>query len=714
MIQILRYLKQSKIAVLMTILLLIVQAICDLALPSYTSDLVDVGIQQGGIADAVPEEMRSGTRDRLMLFMEEEDVRTFEAAYSPADRGRYVLNRMSREEREALSAMLSVPMAFMAELESQGMKLAELDAALAAGVITKADILAMKEEALSAMGDLAGSLMEQRAVIRVREEYEALGLDTGAIRNRYLWITGGKMIGVTVVMMGTSILAGLIASITAGKVGRDLRARVFRKVVSFGNAEMDQFSTASLITRSTNDIQQVQMVIVLLLRMVLYAPILGIGGVLKVLGTDTGMSWIIGVALVAVSILIGVLVGIAMPKFKRMQALVDRLNLVSREILTGISVIRAFSREKHEERRFSDANRDLMQTQLFTNRVMVFMFPGMSLIMNGVMLMIVWFGASGIERGNLQVGDMIAFMTYTLLIVMSFMMLTMVSIMLPRAVVAAGRIEEVLRAEPSVVDPAVNRDEEKDWKGVIEFRNVSFRFPGAGHDALEGISFTARPGETTAIIGGTGSGKSTLANLILRFYDVTEGQVTIDGVDVRELSQQKLRSLIGFVPQRAVLFSGTIASNLKFGGDDISDEAMREAARIAQAESFVTAKEEGYESHIAQGGTNVSGGQKQRLSIARAIAKEPRIYIFDDSFSALDYKTDAQLRRALHDKVRESTVIIIAQRISTIMHAEQIIVLDDGKVAGIGTHDELLRTCEAYREIARSQLSGLAAGMEEG
>jgi len=513
-------------------------------------------------------------------------------------------------------------------------------------------------------------------------------------------------------MIIASSLAGLIASITSAKVGRDLRGRVFRKVVSFGSAEMDKFSTASLITRSTNDIQQVQMVIVMLLRMVMYAPILGIGGVLKVFGTDTGMSWIIGVALAAVSLLIGVLVGVAMPKFKRMQVLVDRLNLVSREILTGISVIRAFSREKHEEQRFAGANRDLMRTQLFTNRVMTFMFPGMSLIMNGVMLTIVWFGAHRIEEGNLQVGDMIAFISYTIMIIMSFMMLTMVSIILPRAAVAAGRIEEVLRTEPSISDPAEGEDGRSDWQGVVEFRDVAFRFPGAERNALEGISFTARPGQITAVIGGTGSGKSTLVNLIPRFHDVTEGRITIDGVDIRRLRQKTLRSLIGYVPQRAVLFSGTIASNLKFGGDDIPDDAMREAARIAQAEPFILEKEGGYDSPIAQGGGNVSGGQKQRLSIARAIAKRPKIFIFDDSFSALDYKTDAMLRKALNEKVKDATVIIVAQRISTIMHAEQIIVLDDGRVAGIGTHDELLATCPAYQEIARSQLSGMAAGLE--
>jgi ATP-binding cassette subfamily B protein len=713
MLAIVRHLKHSKTAILLTVLLLVVQAACDLALPAYTSELVDVGIQQGGIASAVPERISEQTMNRVKLFMEEADERTFAEAYVPDGDGVYALAARNADEVDVLNGIVAVPLAIVAELEVSGEnRLAELEQALAAGLISKTELLAMKDEALSELGDLAGSMMEQRAILRVQAEYEALGMDLGRIRNRYLWKVGGMMLGVTFIMIIASSLAGLIASITSAKVGRDLRGRVFRKVVSFGSAEMDKFSTASLITRSTNDIQQVQMVIVMLLRMVMYAPILGIGGVLKVFGTDTGMSWIIGVALAAVSLLVGVLVGIAMPKFKRMQVLVDRLNLVSREILTGISVIRAFSREKHEEQRFAGANRDLMRTQLFTNRVMTFMFPGMSLIMNGVMLMIVWFGAHSIEKGNLQVGDMIAFISYTIMIIMSFMMLTMVSIMLPRAAVAAGRIEEVLRTEPSITDPAEGEDGRNDWQGVVEFRDVAFRFPGAERNALEGISFTARPGQITAVIGGTGSGKSTLVNLIPRFHDVTEGRIMIDGVDIRRLSQKTLRSLIGYVPQRAVLFSGTIASNLKFGGDDIPDDAMREAARIAQAEPFILEKEGGYDSPIAQGGGNVSGGQKQRLSIARAIAKRPKIFIFDDSFSALDYKTDAMLRKALTEKVKDATVIIVAQRISTIMHAEQIIVLDDGRVAGIGTHDELLAACPAYQEIARSQLSGVAAGLE--
>lgn len=514
------------------------------------------------------------------------------------------------------------------------------------------------------------------------------------------------MLAYSVVMMAAAILVGLLASKIGARLGLNLRERVFTKVVSFSHGEMEKFSTASLITRSTNDIQQVQMVVVIMLRMVVYAPIIGVGGVVKVLRTRTGMGWIIGVAVILIMGLVCVLMAVAMPKFKKMQTLVDRLNLVSREILTGVPVIRAFSREKFEEERFDKANRDLMGTQLFTNRVMNVMMPMMMLIMNGISIMIVWFGAKGIDMGNLMVGDMLAFITYTMQIVMSFLMLTMISVMLPRAGVAAGRIEEVIGTRPGVVDsPKVQDSLLADAKGTVAFENVSFRYPGAEEDALRDLTFTARPGETTAIIGSTGCGKSTLLNLIPRFYDVTSGRITLDGVDIREVSQHKLRSLLGYVPQKAVLFSGDIASNLKFGGEDISDTAMEEAARTAQASEFIEGKPDRYHSEISQGGTNVSGGQKQRLSIARAIAKSPKVFLFDDSFSALDYKTDVELRRALKEKTGDAAVIIVAQRISTILHADQIIVLDEGRIAGMGTHGELLRDCEAYREIARSQLS---------
>ena len=559
---------------------------------------------------------------------------------------------------------------------------------------------------MEGLGDTGETVITQRAVQFLQEEYGKLGMDSGKIQRNYLYRTGGRMLIYSVVMMATAILVGFLASRIGAKLGLNLRERVFTKVVSFSHGEMERFSTASLITRSTNDIQQVQMVVVVMLRMVVYAPIIGIGGVVKVLRTRTGMGWIIVVAVAAIMVLVGILMAVAMPRFKKMQTLVDGLNLVSREILTGVPVIRAFSRERFEEERFDRANRDLMQTQLFTNRVMNVMMPAMMLIMNGISIMIVWFGAKGIDMGNLMVGDMLAFITYTMQIVMSFLMLTMISVMLPRAGVAAGRIQEVIGTEAGVKDRETVLDEKlKDARGVVAFRDVSFRYPGADEDALENLTFTANPGETTAIIGSTGCGKSTLLNLIPRFYDVTGGQITIDGVDIRDVSQHKLRSLLGYVPQKAVLFSGDIASNLKFGGPDISDSRMQEAAAIAQATEFIESKPEGYHSEISQGGTNVSGGQKQRLSIARAIAKSPRIYLFDDSFSALDYKTDVTLRKALREKTEDATVIIVAQRISTILHADRIIVLDEGRIAGMGTHGQLLRDCEAYREIARSQLS---------
>ena len=551
---------------------------------------------------------------------------------------------------------------------------------------------------------MSDSIISQRAVLFVQAEYEALGMDLGQVQMNYLLSTGAKMLGLTLLMVATAVLSGLLSSRTAAKIGMELRGQVFTRVLSFSNNELNKFSIASLITRSTNDIQQVQMVEVMLLRMVLYAPIIGIGGIIRVAGTRTGLSWIIVVAVVAIFVLVMTLLAVAMPKFKKMQTLVDRLNLVAREILTGLSVIRAFDREKYEEDRFDTANQNLMKTQLFTNRVMNIMMPAMMLIMNCVTVMIIWFGGHGIDAGTMQVGDMIAFITYTMQIVMAFLMITMISVMLPRAGVAADRIQEVLDTPLSIHDAASVRDEElKDAKGELRFEDVSFRYEGADEDALEHISFTAKPGETTAIIGSTGCGKSTLIHLIPRFYDVTQGRITIDGVDIREISQEKLHSLLGFVPQKGNLFSGTIASNIKYGGDWITDEKMEEAAQIAQATEFIETKPDGYDSPIAQGGSNVSGGQKQRLSIARAIAKSPKIFLFDDSFSALDYKTDAQLRKALHEKTADAAVLIVAQRISTILHANRILVLEDGKIVGDGTHEQLLESCAAYQEIARTQ-----------
>ena len=700
-----RDLWKHKAAVLLIILLLIGQAYCDLSLPSYTSDIVDVGIQQGGIENAVPERMREETFNNIALFLTEEERALAEESYTLAE-GVRELNTSDRQTIEQLDEAFGLPMVILSSLEESGMDLSGLSQAMLNSGLTEDAIDGIRQQALESMGDMSDSIISQRAVLFVQSEYEALGMDLGQVQMNYLLTTGVKMLGLTLLMVATAVLSGLLSSRTAAKIGMELRGQVFTRVLSFSNNELNKFSIASLITRSTNDIQQVQMVEVMLLRMVLYAPIIGIGGIIRVAGTRTGLSWIIVVAVVAIFVLVMTLLAVAMPKFKKMQTLVDRLNLVAREILTGLSVIRAFDREKYEEDRFDTANKNLMKTQLFTNRVMNIMMPAMMLIMNCVTVMIIWFGGHGIDAGTMQVGDMIAFITYTMQIVMAFLMITMISVMLPRAGVAADRIQEVLDTPLSIHDAASVRDEElKDAKGELRFEDVSFRYEGADEDALEHISFTAKPGETTAIIGSTGCGKSTLIHLIPRFYDVTQGWITIDGVDIREISQEKLHSLLGFVPQKGNLFSGTIASNIKYGGDWITDEKMEEAAQIAQATEFIETKPDGYDSPIAQGGSNVSGGQKQRLSIARAIAKSPKIFLFDDSFSALDYKTDAQLRKALHEKTADAAVLIVAQRISTILHANRILVLEDGKIVGDGTHEQLLESCPAYQEIARSQLS---------
>ena len=700
-----RDLWKHKAAVLLIVLLLIGQAYCDLSLPSYTSDIVDVGIQQGGIENAVPERMREETFNNIALFLTEDERALAEESYTLAE-GVRELNTRDRQTIEQLDEAFGLPMVILSSLEESGMDLSGLSQAMLNSGLTDEAIEGIRQQALESMGDMSDSIISQRAVLFVQSEYEAMGMDLGQVQMSYLLTTGAKMLGLTLLMVATAVLSGLLSSRTAAKIGMELRGQVFTKVLSFSNNELNKFSIASLITRSTNDIQQVQMVEVMLLRMVLYAPIIGIGGIIRVAGTRTGLSWIIVVAVVAIFVLVMALLFVAMPKFRKMQTLVDRLNLVAREILTGLSVIRAFDREKYEEERFDTANKNLMKTQLFTNRVMNIMMPAMMLIMNGVTVMIIWFGGHGIDAGTMQVGDMIAFITYTMQIVMAFLMITMISVMLPRAGVAADRIQEVLDTPLSIHDAASVRDEElKDAKGELRFEDVSFRYEGADEDALEHISFTAKPGETTAIIGSTGCGKSTLIHLIPRFYDVTQGRITIDGVDIREISQEKLHSLLGFVPQKGNLFSGTIASNIKYGGDWITDEKMEEAAQIAQATEFIETKPDGYDSPIAQGGSNVSGGQKQRLSIARAIAKSPKIFLFDDSFSALDYKTDAQLRKALHEKTADAAVLIVAQRISTILHANRILVLEDGKIVGDGTHEQLLESCAAYQEIARSQLS---------
>lgn len=710
MFKILKYLKESKAAVAAIIALLILQAYCDLALPQFTADIVDVGIGRGGIENAVPERMRGETMETIALFMDGDEELLY-ASYNQKEDGSYELAAEDEETIAALNESMEAPMAMFVLLSaSEEMDWDAWKETLQSGDMERSQILEYRDKIMnkghSEYADMSDSMLSQMAMNGVRMEYEALGMNTASVQTKYLLGKGGIMLGLSILMMAASILVGLLSARTSAKVGRDLRGKVFHKVVSFSDTEMDKFSTASLITRSTNDIQQIQMVSVMLLRMVLYAPIVGIGGAVKVVNTRTGMGWIIVVAVASIMTLVLTLMAIAMPKFKIMQTLVDKLNLVSREILTGIPVIRAFSREKFEEERFDKANRELMETQLFTNRVMTFMMPVMMMIMNGITVLIVWFGAKGVNAGNLQVGDMLAFITYTMQIVMSFLMLTMISVMLPRAGVAAERIEEVLHMDTVIHDKEATMDEKlKGVKGVVRFENVSFKYPDADENALEGIDFTANPGETTAIIGSTGCGKSTLIRLIPRFYDVTEGRITVDGIDIRDLSQHKLHDILGYVPQKGVLFSGDIESNIKFGGNYITDADMEEAARIAQAMEFIESKPLKFAEGIAQGGTNVSGGQKQRLSIARAIAKHPKICLFDDSFSALDYKTDAALRKALNEKLGDATVIIVAQRISTILHADKIIVLDDGKIAGIGKHKELLESCGAYQEIARSQLS---------
>ncbi len=734
-------------SLLAIIAILFIQAYCDLSLPAYTSDIVNIGIQQGGIKDQVPEAIAADEMGKLLLFVLQEDQQTVLDAYdtddSTYDTEAYVLKEDVSDDEEELNALgdiLACPMMLTAGFESGSDMTVQIEEQLksrfkaqsASGMpagldidsMTVFDIMkmlppeqkdALVEEMGSQMEELPDTILDQAAVSYVKTAYEGLGMDMDDLQFRYLFTTGAKMTGLAFLGMAASILVGFLASRVGAATGRDLRGRVFHKVVGFSNNEFDHFSTASLITRSTNDIQQIQLIIVMLLRIVLYAPILAMGGIFQVFQTNVSMSWIIALAVALIAMVILVLFLVAMPKFKILQTLVDKVNLVMREILTGLSVIRAFSTEKHEEERFDEANRTLTKTNLFVNRAMTFMMPVMMLIMNGVSVLIVWTGAHGIDEGQMQVGDMMAFIQYTMQIIMGFLMLCMLSIMLPRAAVAADRVEEVLGSRTVIHDPEKAKSFSGKEKGVLAFNHVSFKYPGADENVLHDITFTAKPGETTAIIGSTGSGKSTLVNLIPRFYDVSEGNITLDGVDIREVTQHELREKLGYVPQKGLLFSGDIRSNILFGNPGGSEEEMVEAAQIAQATEFVDAKPEGYASHISQGGTNVSGGQKQRLSIARAIAKHPEVFIFDDSFSALDFKTDVTLRKALKKRTKDSTVLIVAQRISTILNAEQIIVLDDGKVAGIGTHRELLKTCEVYQQIAASQLSEaeLKAGMEE-
>lgn len=738
MTSILKYLKEAKFEVLLIILLLIVQASCDLALPSYMSNIVDTGLTGNGIEETVPNKITSYGIMQLESMMKEDDIKKLEDAYEKTDEKlddvsmemgsieNYVYEiKDDYKDDEELSDLLDAPMTMLGltskmsenmgddseqSQPSQDNSITDMlsDKQMDAMKVLQSPKATSDDKANAVEEFLDGFEMKDTIVATytkefIKGQYEDCGIDLDDYQHNYLVRAGIKMLVYACIGMIAAIIVGFIASKVGAKIAMNLRNKVFAKVVSFSNAQMDQFSTASLITRNTNDIQQIQMVLTMLLRIVLYAPVLCVGGILKVINTDLSMAWIIVVGAIAIICVVAVLFCVAMPKFKLMQKLVDGVNLVAREILTGLPVIRVFSRDKYEQKRFDDANMKLYKTQLFTNRVMTFMMPVMTLVMNGITLLVIWFGSKGIDAGNIQVGDMMAFMTYSMMIVMSFLMITMISIMLPRAGVAADRVNEVLNTEITIKEP--QQPKQISGKGTVTFKNVSFKYSNADDNVLNNISFEAKPGQTTAIIGSTGSGKSTLINLIPRLYDVTDGQILIDGVDIREISKHDLRAKLGYVPQKGVLFSGTIASNIKYGKEDATDDEMKLAAQIAQSVEFIEKKEEGYDAPIAQGGSNVSGGQKQRLSIARAVAKKPDIFIFDDSFSALDFKTDKALRKALADNTGDSTVIIVAQRISTILHADQIIVLDDGKIAGIGTHSELLRNCDVYRQIAVSQLS---------
>ena len=715
MIKLMKYLKRSAGYIVLIIALLFLQAYCDLSLPDYTSKIINVGIQQNGIEDSVPEKIRKTSMDNLKLFMNEADVKTVDKFYEEDGDNLVLKDKVSEEDRDKLNDIFGKPMVIVSTLTSDSK---ETKAALAKMDIPEGTdpmealsqmppeaLAAMKEQVSEKIDKMQDSIITQAGVSYVRAEYEAMGEDVDAIQMDYMKSTGLRMILMALITMMAAVCVVFLSSRVAASLGHDLRNSVYNKVIGFSSREYHKFSTASLITRCTNDIQQVQQVMAMLFRIVLYAPILGVGGVLRVLNTDASMTWILGVAVALILLVIFVLFQVAMPKFTILQTLIDKLNLVTREILTGIPVIRAFSREKHEEERFEEANATLTRTNLFVNRCMTFMMPTMMLIMNGVSVLIIYSGAHAVDNGTMQVGNVMAFIQYAMQIIMSFLMITAMSIMLPRANVAALRIDEVLKTEVSVHDPENPVKPEAQTKGTVEFDHVSFAYPEAGENVLTDISFKAEKGETVAVIGSTGSGKSTLVNLIPRFYDATEGAVKIDGVDVREMTQKDVRERLGYVPQKGILFSGTIDSNIRYGKTDISEEEVKEAAQVAQAEEFIVTKPEGYESPIAQGGSNVSGGQKQRLSIARAIAKKPEIFIFDDSFSALDFKTDSTLRKALKEHTKDTTTIIVAQRISTILNADKIIVLDDGRMAGIGTHKELMKNCEVYRQIAMSQLS---------
>ncbi len=740
MLNLLKHLKPFVGSMILAVALLFVQAICDLSLPDYMSDIVNVGIQQGGVENAVPKVIKSSEMKKLFIFMDDNQKTVVDDNYILLDKDNlttdeynkylknypelenesiYKLNTKEKEKLDKLNNIFGKPMLIVSMLESkglsgvpgidgmatQGMDLSTMDPFEVLNMMPQDQIDSMLSNVDEKLADMPESMITQSATSYVKEQYKDIGINTDKLQSNYVIVAGVKMVGIALISMVATVFVSFIAARVGAALGRNLRKDVFNKVVGFSNTEFDEFSTASLITRTTNDIQQIIMLVVMGLRIVFYAPILGIGGVIKVINTGASMGWVIGVAVISILLLVIVLFTFAMPKFKSIQKLVDRLNLVTRESLTGMLVIRAFSTQKYEEDKFEVANKNLTKTNLFVNRIMTTMMPLMMFIMNAITLLIVWVGAHRIDEGIMQVGTMMAFMQYTMQIIMAFLMISMVSVILPRAMVSAQRVSEVLNVDVVVKDSDNLQTFNHDEKGTIEFKNVSFRYPGADEDVISNVSFKALPGETTAFIGSTGSGKSTLINLIPRFYDATEGEILIDGVNIKNVSQYDLREKIGFIPQKGLLFSGTIESNLKYGGDHISDEDMIKASEIAQAMEFINSKEEKFNTEIAQGGTNVSGGQKQRLAIARAIAKKPEVFIFDDSFSALDFKTDAKLRKAINTELRESTLLIVAQRISTIMNANQIIVLDEGKVVGKGTHKELMKNCEVYQQIALSQLS---------
>lgn len=732
MFKILKYLKPFVVSIVTVVVLLVVQAVCDLSLPDYTSNIVNIGIQQSGVENAVPSVIRETELNKLMIFMSESEKNTVKESYDLLDKDKlsksdyetkvkeypelkdevlYELNTNDKELKETLNrimskVIMSVSAVDMAQKQGAIPNIpANVDIWTVIPQMTEEQLSSFKKQIDEELSDIDENIMEQSAVYYVKNEYEKVGIDIDKLQTNYIFKSGAIMIGIALISMAATVTVGFIAAKIAAGMGRNIRKDVFRKVVGFSNVEFDKFSTASLITRSTNDIQQIQMLMVMLVRMVFYAPILGAGGVIKVLDTDTSMAWIIGIAVTVILTFVSILFGLAIPRFKRVQKLVDKLNLVTRESLTGMLVIRAFGTQKTEEERFDETNTLLRKTNTFVNRIMAMMMPIMMLIMNIVTVFIVWVGAHQVDNGAMQVGDMMAFIQYSMQIIMAFLMISMLSVILPRASVSATRISEILKTDVSIKDPEKAKSFDSDKEGYIEFKDVSFKYPDAEDCILNNISFVAKPGQTTAFIGSTGSGKSTLINLIPRFFDVTEGQIFVNGVDIKEVSQHELREHIGYVPQKGVLFSGTIESNIKYGAENISNKEMEKASKIAQATEFINNKEERYNSSISQGGTNVSGGQKQRLSIARAIAKNAKIYIFDDSFSALDLKTDAALRKELKSEIKDATVLIVAQRISTIMNAEQIIVLDEGNMVGIGTHDELMENCEVYNQIALSQLS---------